>query len=154
MSIKAPRAIVEALRAGRKKPRQLEAPHQRALARWLDLCGVVWLHIPNGGARSSMAGVWLKQQGVKAGFPDNLILTRPPAFPDAPGTALELKPALVQAPYARPSAAQDEWFAVLMELGWLVVVAHGSSEAIAALRGMGYNERMRLDGSGLRPTQR
>jgi hypothetical protein len=129
----------------RRRPRQLEAPHQRALARWLDLCGVVWLHVPNGGARSLKSGVWLKQQGAKAGFPDNLILTRPPLLPEAPGVALELKPTLTQARYAKPSEAQGRWLEVLRALGWVVIVAHGHDQAITELRRLGYNESMRLE---------
>lgn len=128
----------------RRKPRQLEAPHQRALARWLDICGLLWCHVPNGGDRDARVGAELKSQGVKRGVPDCLIFTPPPIMPEARGTALELKPARTEDPYAEPTDEQVEWLDRLRRGGWLTVVAHGHSEAIETLRRLGYDERMRL----------
>ena len=45
-----------------------------AVAKRLDLGGHLWNHSPNGGTRSEREGASFKKQGVKAGWPDILIV--------------------------------------------------------------------------------
>lgn len=40
----------------------------------LDPATAMWLHVPNGGARSRVEGGILKAMGLRAGFPDILVL--------------------------------------------------------------------------------
>lgn len=113
-----------------------EDAEQRMLASWLDLFGLQWLHVPNGGKRDPATAAELKRQGVKAGAPDVLIFDRPPNL-RAVGTALELK----RTRGGRVRESQRHWLAALEERGWHVVVARGADEAIAALRAAGYGAR-------------
>ena len=61
---------------------------QKAVARYLDAKGVLWVHCPNGGHRNVAEAAKLKAMGVKAGIPDILIL-EPRKF--CYGLAIELK---------------------------------------------------------------
>ncbi len=55
---------------------------QQAVARYLDACpGALWCHVPNEAKRGPKLAAMLKSQGLKAGVPDVLIFTPPPALP-------------------------------------------------------------------------
>lgn len=126
---------------GKRKLRDLEAPHQRRVAQWLDFLGVCWFHPPNGGNRSVVTGAILKAQGAKAGVPDIVILDPPPAQPERVGTVIELKPLLSERPSAKATPAQAEWLRAFEERGWVTAVCFGSGEAISFLGRMGYTKR-------------
>ena len=51
-----------------------EKRFQIAVAEYLDMKGVLWMHTPNGGSRNSIEAMGLKRQGVKRGVPDVIIL--------------------------------------------------------------------------------
>lgn len=110
-----------------------ELREQVALARRLTAAGLLWCHVPNGGYRSSREAAALAASGVKAGVPDVLVFTPPPAAPGAPGCALELK-----ALGGSPSEEQRVWLAALAALGWATVVAYGCDDAVEQLRLLGY----------------
>lgn len=132
-----PRAVYRVAR----KHRDLEGPHQRTVAAWLDAHGVLWFHCPNGGARNAVTGAILKAQGVKRGVPDIIIVDRPPFSHGRVGTVIELKPTKAEAPRTIPSTEQIEWLTMLEERGWECHVAYGSDDAIAILTRLGYNTR-------------
>jgi len=73
-----------------------EEAFQIAVATFLDLKGEDWYHCPNGGKRNAITGLKMKQQGTKAGVPDNAILSL--------NAVIELK-----AREQRPSIEQLEW---------------------------------------------
>lgn len=114
---------------------QTEAAEQIALAQWLDLTGALWCHVPNGGARDTRTGAWLKKQGVKAGAPDVLIFDVPVSCPmhDIKGVAIELKTTV-----GRVSPIQQRWLDRLARAGWHCMVARGAMDAIVRLRGCGF----------------
>lgn len=117
----------------------MEEFEQRALAAWLDSRRVggervLWTHPPNGGKRGKATAAKLKREGVKAGVPDALIFTPPPAHPGARGVALELK----RQRGGRVSDEQEEWLGRLAALGWVTLVCKGATAAQKALQELGY----------------
>ena len=116
-----------------------EDDEQRALASWLDLAGLAWLHVPNGGHRHVLVGLRLKRLGAKAGAPDVLIFSRCPAQPELRGVAIELK----RRDGGRLSDAQKAWISRLNSEGWCAFVAHGATDAIRKLEALGFNLRKR-----------
>ena len=116
-----------------------EDAHQRALADYLDLIGVLWCHVPNGGARNAAEGGKLKAQGVKTGVPDVLIFDVPPGCPRVHGIAIELKrPKGAHGGRAgKPTDAQLRWLEDLSNHHWLTRVCCGSAEAIDWLCSLG-----------------
>lgn len=76
-------APVKKARAKMRRPEQdfqikAVAPYLDAI---LDPATAYWLHVPNGGVRSPVEGGILKAMGVRAGFPDILVLAIVPADP-------------------------------------------------------------------------
>jgi len=47
---------------------------QKAIAQYLDMRGVCWFAVPNGGQRNKIVASKLKAEGVKAGVPDICII--------------------------------------------------------------------------------
>lgn len=120
--------------AGRHaRHQQRERQEQRVLAQYLDLLGVLWCHVPNGGERNPMVGRNLKLEGVKRGVPDVMIYTKPPLVPGSLGCAIELK-----AEGGEVSDAQAWWLERLSAAGWCTAVCYGADEAIGFLRELGY----------------
>ena len=139
---------------GVRRPKQDHVPseqsEQNILAAWLDIRGVLWTHVPNGGFRHISVGVALKASGVKSGVPDVLIFTKPrhcmahcghradlracrcASFPV--GVAIELKRVGVKT----ASAAQQYWLKELRRANWEVAVCSGANDAIELLQSMGY----------------
>jgi hypothetical protein len=130
-----PRGARRPPRSVRRKPIQWEAGEQRVVAAWLNLAGIWWEHVPNGGARDPITGAHLKALGVKRGSPDIRIYDRPPLRPDKVGVALELKRADGK---GRESPEQREWSEKLTQRGWLVAFCAGAGEAIKLLKSLGY----------------
>lgn len=115
-----------------------ELSEQIQLVRWLRRAKVLFCAVPNGGARQRREAAALKMSGVEPGVPDLLIFDPPPVPPtgEAPvGVALELKSTSKS---SRVSPAQKQWLKKLEARGWLALVAHGSVEARAQLRQLGY----------------
>ena len=103
-----------------------EEQEQRAVAQYLDMRGLLYCHVPNGGMRNKAEGGKLKAQGVKDGVPDILIFKPKNG---AVGLAIELK----RRTGGRLSPYQKYWLDELENNGWAVFVAEGSDAAIKAI---------------------
>ena len=84
--------------------------------------GVRIMAIPNGGARHAAVAGKLKAEGVSRGVPDLYI----PAW----SLWIEMK----RTKGGRVSPEQRDWIEYLTSLGHQVIVAHGATAAIAAIR--------------------
>ena len=82
--------------------------------------------VPNGGKRHAGEARRLKEQGVLAGVPDLIVVSRWP-------TAIEMKQI-----GAKPSAAQTACHGEMIARGWRVVVGYGHEDARQKLMGLGY----------------
>lgn len=111
-----------------------ERVEQSVVARYLDMLGVRWCHVPNEGKRKKSTGGFLVGQGMKAGCPDILIFTPPPLHPEARGVAIEMK----RIKGGRVSDEQREWLDDLASLGWIAQVCHGANAAIRFLKQLGW----------------
>lgn len=120
-------------------PVPTEDQEQRVVAAWLDAHGVLWAHVPNGGARNRVTGAILRGLGVKAGFPDLLILD-PPPIGGYVGAAIELKRKVG----GRISPEQQDWINQLIDRHWFALVCHGAGDAIDVLTRLGYGRRRQL----------
>lgn len=122
-----------------------EEGEQIALAQYLDLLGVDWLHVPNEGMHKPQYYRKRAKLGVKNGAPDELIFTPPPAVPGAVGAAIELKrkPGLGGDGRGRATRDQVAWLLTLKRLGWVTAVCEGAPEAIRQLSAWGYGARDR-----------
>jgi hypothetical protein len=95
---------------------------QMAVARYLDLLGVVWCHVANERKVSLRAGARLKKKGVKSGVPDCLVFEPSKQYV---GLALELK--------IKPNRAtlnQKQWLDALRERKWRTELAYDFDEAM------------------------
>ena len=111
-----------------------EDQEQAAVAKFLDLLGVTWCHVPNGGFRNKATAARLKIMGVKAGVPDIFIFTPPPMFPNSNGVAIELK----RVKGGTLSPEQKHWLESLNEYGWFARRGNGSGEVVDFCRRLGY----------------
>ena len=109
-----------------------ESEHQMAVMAWAEAqakAGRVALrllhHIPNGEQRTKLAGIKLKQMGVKAGIPD---LFLPVPIGIWHGLYIEMK-----AGTGAPSVAQRWWLAELTKQGYRTYVARGHQDAKDAI---------------------
>lgn len=113
-----------------------EDQEQRVVAAWLDAHGVLWAHVPNGGARDRITGAILKGLGVKRGCPDILIFD-PPPIGGYVGTAIELK----RREGGRVSPEQRFWLAQFADRHWYALACYGADDAIDVLQRLGYGRR-------------
>ena len=114
-----------------------EHDEQVAVCQYLDLLGVVYCAVPNGGHRHIGVAKKLKAEGVKAGVPDLLLFS--PVL-DYRGVAIEMK----DVKNGSVSPAQREFHKRMRLCGWLVEVCRGSDEAIELINQLyngGKNER-------------
>jgi hypothetical protein len=135
-----------------------EEREQAVVCRWLDINGIQYFAVPNGGARSKATAGKLKATGVKPGIPDIIIVDRPtkchipeghlphppgaghrgqPCGKAAVGVALEMKRMVG----GRLSPEQREWMLKLEQLGWITLLGNGAAHAIEQLTALGYNRR-------------
>lgn len=131
-----------------------EEREQAVVCRWLDINGIQYFAVPNGGARSKATAGKLKATGVKPGIPDIIIVDKPTRCPGAAdpsrhnharlvcpllsvGLALEMKRQIG----GRLSPEQREWIQTLEALGWTTIVANGANSAIEQLTALGYARR-------------
>lgn len=111
-----------------------EDQEQAAAAKFLDMIGVLWCHVPNGGARHKATAARLKAHGVKPGVPDILIFSEPPRGTWVRGVAIELK----RTKGGTLSQSQKEWIDDLKKEGWLVKRCNGAGEVVDLCRELGY----------------
>lgn len=109
-----------------------EQREMHILATYLDLKGLLWLHIPNEGKRSPRQGALLKRLGLKAGAPDAIILQRSPAHHRY--AMVELK----RRDGGRVSKEQVAFLNRAEQHGWHCYVAHGAGDAIEWLKSLGW----------------
>lgn len=109
-----------------------ESFEQRALVRWLDMKGILFCHVPNGGKRNIGVAKKLKAEGCRPGVPDILIFDPPPS--GGIGVAIELK----RKKGGNVSDYQKDWLKSLNLRGWQTKVCKGADDAIAWLTGLGY----------------
>lgn len=120
-----------------------EAEAQRIICAYLNTLGLLYCHVPNEGKRSKVLGYQMRQLGLSAGVPDLLIFDRPPAKPDCPGVALEMK----RGKGGRVTELQQGWLTALRARGWEAHVCHGSGEAIKVLSALGYGAEVTVRGN-------
>jgi hypothetical protein len=125
----------------RKPKRRMNRPEQDLqiqLVRQLPTLlapGTVFLHVPNGGARTKAESGILKAMGVMAGFPDLLFIREGRAQ-----LGLELK-----AQKEGLSDAQREAFPILRAAGVRIEVARSIDESIEHLREAGIPLRIKQE---------
>jgi hypothetical protein len=102
-----------------------EDDEQYVLCQWLDMRGVAYFAVQNGGHRHIATAARLKRLGVKRGVPDIIVPTM--------RIAIELK----RKSGGHLSEDQKQWLSLLEMAGWKVCVARGAAEAISFLHGCG-----------------
>lgn len=107
-----------------KTPTPTEHEEQVNLFRWFRMChdGMVMYAIPNGGARNSITGARLRDEGVLAGVPDIFL---PCPSGGKHGLYIEMK----RQKGGRVSPAQKAVMQALRMQGYEVAVCHGWQEA-------------------------
>jgi hypothetical protein len=113
--------------------KQSEKSMQRIVAQYLDTLNVLWLHVPNEGRRSPQHIISLIRAGLKAGAPDILIFTPPPAVKDKRGCAIELK-----AEGGKLTERQRWWLESLASIGWYCACVDSVTSAIDIISALGY----------------
>lgn len=116
---------------------ETEDEEQRTVVHWLQIHGILFAHVPNGGYRRRVEAAIFRGLGVQPGVPDLLIFDPPPKAPARRGAALEMK----RQKGGRATPAQLAWLAALAERGWLTAICRGAEEAIAQLEAWGYGKR-------------
>lgn len=108
--------------------RNLEHKVQVAIAQYLDMRGVCWFAIGNGGKRNVVTAKKMKAEGIKSGIPDLCIINEGMAY------FLEVKrPATADSKKGYLSKAQKEKIAELKEAGAEVAVVYSVADVIESL---------------------
>lgn len=95
---------------------------QKAVARYLNSLGVLWMHPPNEIKAKVQYMAKRKAMGVKSGVPDVLIFKPNNGFS---GLAIELKVG-----YNKPSDNQLRWLKDLEDNGWCTFWSNSLDEVI------------------------
>lgn len=106
-----------------KQPMASEYEEQKVLVQWLNLKGIVFYHIPNGGYRTIREAAKFKRMGVMPGVPDICI---PIPIHPYHGLYLELK----RHAGGSLSENQEKWLTKLRGFGYAAHVANGCAHAI------------------------
>lgn len=114
-----------------------------ALAGWLNMHHVVYIHVPNEGNLNRMGQ--LKNMGLQPGFPDYIIFDTPPARPQFKGTVIEMKSATGKA-----TPEQRRWLLKLENRGYYTTVCNSGDEAIELCLELGYH-RLHIERSEYNP---
>lgn len=88
--------------------------------------GIKWMHCPNEGTRTAIAGARLRTAGMQRGFPDLIIFHR-----SLPGgyAVMELKTAT-----GKMSPSQTEWMDFFAAQGCITGITFGMDEALTFLQ--------------------
>ena len=98
---------------------------QKAIAQYLDMRGVCWFAVPNGGQRNKIVAAKLKSEGVKAGVPDICVIHDGMAF------FLEVKkPQTSNSRKGTLSKPQKEFISKIKKAGGEVAVVHSVADVI------------------------
>lgn len=114
-----------------------EAMEQEKLCQWLRYSRLIFHHSANEGKHKVQYRAKMARQGMSKGFPDIIVITRPPLMPEARGVALELK----RVKGGKTSPEQTKWLEDMRSEGWFAAVALGADHAIEILEGLGYGKR-------------
>ena len=106
----------------RAKFKGKEEELQKAVARYLDMLGVLWFHPPNEIRAKPQYMVKRKQMGVKSGVPDVCILEPNKLYK---GLFIELKVG-----YNKLSDNQESWIYELNKRGFKAFVSYSLDECI------------------------
>jgi hypothetical protein len=99
---------------------------QKAICQYLDMRGLMYFAIPNGGQRNKIVASKLKAEGVKAGIPDICIVAD-----DGQAFFLEVKkPVTPKSGKGTLSKVQIEMIERLKEAGAEVAVVHSVADVI------------------------
>lgn len=109
-----------------KAPIPTEAQDQVKVIVYAKKRGLLCYAVPNGGKRSYLEAVRLKQQGVSPGVPD---MCFPMARKGYHGLYIELK----RQSGGVVSDEQFWWCQALTKEGYKVMIAHGFDEAVRAI---------------------
>ena len=130
----------------KRKPsgKRTEFDEQKDIIKLLKNLDIIFTSVSNGGYRLSVqAAGKLRQAGLQRGFPDLVLLSRPPAerYHLCRGVALEVKRSKASGP-SRLAPEQREWLKRLSDdCGWACFVVYGIDDAIAVLRELGWLEK-------------
>jgi|SRR5579859_4686779 hypothetical protein len=113
-------------RKGKANLLPTEEQEQRALVQWLEMRGILFYHVPNGGMRDAREGRKFKLLGVKPGVPDICI---PIGCFGYHALYVELKRRVG----GSLSAWQELWIQALRSRGNKAEVANGCEEAISII---------------------
>jgi len=99
----------------------IDAEHkiQVAITQYLDLMGVCYWAVPNGGGRALVTGIRLKAEGVKAGVPDITIVH------NGRYIGIEVKKPKTETPKGKLSAIQKAMINCIQRAGGEVHVVYG-----------------------------
>jgi hypothetical protein len=111
-----------------------EHAEQVEVVKWLRRRGAVVFAVPNGGKRSKITAAILKEEGVEAGVPDLVCLTRPPKAAHFVGVVIEMK----RRKGGSFPPAQRAWKAHFERAGWLHILGKGCEDAIQKLQAVGF----------------
>lgn len=115
-----------------------ENAEQIAVVSYLRDCrpAVLFAHVANERRCSPAEGARLKAMGVRAGLPDLILFTPPPAIPGARGAFLELK----SRHGGQRGPLQIAWANALRNLGYVGDFAEGAAAAVTMLKAWGYRQ--------------
>jgi len=100
---------------------------QKAICQYLDMRGVMYFAVPNGGKRNLITAKKLKAEGVKAGVPDLCVIH------DGQAYFLEVKkPKTLNSGKGQLSKAQKVMIERIKEAGGEVAVVHSVADVIEA----------------------
>lgn len=112
--------------------KDIEHHIQKAIANYLDLLGLCYFAVPNGGQRHVRVAAKLKAEGVKAGVPDIAIVHEGKYY------GLEVKkPKTDKSPKGRLSDSQKIMIPKLEAAGAQVGVVYGMDDVTLQLRKWG-----------------
>jgi len=114
---------------------------QKAVAKYLDLMGLLWFHPANERKTKPQAGRRLKLKGVKSGVPDCLIFNPSKRFS---GLAIELKIEKEnglkkngeprKATRSQMTDNQKAWFLNLQDKNWKCVLCYNLDQVVKVVQ--------------------
>ena len=107
---------------------QIEHQVQKAIAQYLDLRGLCWWAVPNGGRRNIGTAKKLKSEGVKSGVPDITIIMNGKYY------GIEVKKPKTDTPQGRLSKSQAGMIHGIEKAGGSVGIAYGVEDVIKLLK--------------------
>jgi hypothetical protein len=113
--------------------RETERQVQVAIAQYLDVRGLMWYAVPNGGNRNLITAKKLKAEGVKSGVPDIAIVN------DSTAYFLEVKKPKTDTRAGVLSITQKAMIERIEQAGGEVGVVHSVQEVIEQLIIWGIN---------------